>query len=491
MTITQDDKITVVGAGTMGAGIAQIAAQAGHVVQVIDAQAAALERGRETVSRGLAALVKRSQLSQYDADAIAARIGWSGDMAKVAESALVIEAIVERLDAKTGLFAAVAKHVGPQTILASNTSSLSIEQMAAQVSGPERFAGLHFFNPVPAMKLVELVPSSATANEVMNGLEALMHAWGKKPVRVKDVPGFIVNRVARPYYAEGFAAWSEGIEPEAVDHALEAAGGFRMGPLALADLIGHDINFAVARSVFEAYGGHTRFAVQPGQQALFDAGLLGRKNGKGVYDYAEALPKAALVDAAGASPPQTIEASHTAGAAEPLLALLVNAGLTVIRTPEVAADRVRVDGLTVALGDGRALSQRPDVAVLIDEARDWAATTTLVFSARNEGGSQLAAAMAAAVGKQALALPDRPGQLVLRTLAQLANSAYDALADDIADRNGIDTAMRFGANHPEGPLAWAARYGEERLAHVLQHIAQETGQAIYAPSPALLLAAAQ
>lgn len=480
MTIGTESIIAVVGAGTMGAGIAQVAAQAGHKVRVIDTQDAALDRGRQTVAKSLASLVKRGTIDEVGAAAIADRIDWSTDMASAAPAALAIEAIVERMDVKTGLFRSLAEHVGPDAILASNTSSLSIEAMADGVPGAERFAGLHFFNPVPAMKLVELIASSRTDIAVVDSLEALMRAWKKLPVRVRDVPGFIVNRVARPYYAEGFAALGEGVEPALIDHALESAGGFRMGPLTLADLIGHDINYTVACQVFDGYGSKARFRPQPSQQALHDAGQFGRKSGKGVYDYGADLPAPGFVTPGPA--PRSIEAANDAGGIAPLVTLAEAAGLPIVRTTDLAPGVLRIDGKLLALGDGRCLSDRSDVDILLDAARDFATTPTLIVTARDAEALSVAAGFAQSIAKRLLALPDRPGQLVLRTLAQLANAGFDALDDHVADAAGIDTAMRFGANHPQGPIDWARGFGRERLATVLSHIEAATGDPIYLPA---------
>ncbi|MES2495490.1 MAG: 3-hydroxyacyl-CoA dehydrogenase NAD-binding domain-containing protein [Pseudomonadota bacterium] len=483
MTIGTESIIAVVGAGTMGAGIAQVAAQAGHKVQVIDTQDAALDRGRQTVAKSLASLVKRGTIDEVGAAAIADRIGWSTDMASAAPAALVIEAIVERMDVKIGLFRALADHVAADAILASNTSSLSIEAMADGVPGPDRFVGLHFFNPVPAMKLVELIPSSHTASAVTDSLDALMRAWKKLPVRVRDVPGFIVNRVARPYYAEGFAALGEGIEPALIDHALESAGGFRMGPLTLADLIGHDINYTVACQVFDGYADKARFRPQASQQALHDAGQFGRKSGKGVYDYGTELPTQPFV--APGPAPRSIEVGSDAGAIAPLVVLIEAAGFTVEASADLAPGVMRIDGKSLAMGDGRRLADRPDIDILLDAARDLATTPTLIVTTRDVEALSVAAGLAQAIAKHVLALPDRPGQIVLRTLAQLANAGFDALDDDVADAAGVDTAMRFGANHPQGPIDWARGLGIPRLGEVLTHIAAATGDPIYAPSPSI------
>ena len=481
MEIESDSAIAVVGAGTMGAGIAQIAAAAGHAVIVIDTQPAGLERGRAGVAASLAGLVRRATLDEAGRAAIEGRIRWSGAIADAAGAALVVEAIVERLDAKTDLFAALAQAVRPDAILASNTSSLSIDAMARAVPGARRFIGLHFFNPVPVMKLVEVVPSAATDPAVVEAAMALMRAWGKRPVRVRDVPGFIVNRVARPYYAEGFMAWDEGIDPATIDHALTSAGGFRMGPLALADLIGHDVNYAVASSVYESYGGRTRFRPQASQQALVGSGRLGRKSGSGVYDYGADLPKPAL--ARSGTAPGAIRVSAQGGT---LAGLFRDSGLPVQDDDSLPSGVVSTDGARLAVGDGRLLAARDDADVLVDVARDGAAADTIVMTARDQASAAAAAGLVQAIGRTALFIPDRPGMLVLRTLAQLANAAADAVDDEVAGRAAIDEAMVSGANHPEGPLCWADRAGRGHVAAALTNIADATGDEMYRPSSLLV-----
>jgi 3-hydroxybutyryl-CoA dehydrogenase len=294
------------------------------------------------------------------------------------------------------------------------------------------------------------------------------------------VPGFIVNRVARPYYAEGFAALGEGIDPAIIDHALTGAGGFRMGPLALADLIGHDVNYAVARSVYDAYDGRTRFRPQTSQQALFDAGTFGRKTGSGVYDYAGEPPEPPLLRGAEKSTDLTI--GNGTVLLMPLVEAARSVGLAVGESPAVSAEILRINGTTAALGDGRTLAERPDVDVLIDHARDFGTASLLVVTTRNAAAASRIAGFTAAIGKSAVALPDRPGQIVLRTLAQLANAAADAVTDQVASAEGIDEAMRFGANHPEGPLGWANRIGTERVSAALDHIRAATGDPLYAPA---------
>jgi len=460
----------VVGAGAMGAGIAQVAAQAGARVSVTDVSEDALARGRTGVEKALADQVRKGRLEQAAADAVLGRIVWSTDLAAHADADLVVEAVVEDPGVKAALFAGLEGLVRPEAILATNTSSLSVTALARGLARPGRFVGMHFFNPAPVMKLVEVVSGAATDPAVAEAVFAAAKAWGKTPVRVRDVPGFIVNRVARPFYGEGLRAWGEGVgEPADIDHALKVCAGFRMGPLELADLIGHDVNSAVARSVYDACFGRTRFAPQQAQLELVAAGRLGRKSGSGVYDYGGDLPA-----------PRFVEAAPVAGD-EAAFARLA------------AGETVRADDVVVARADGRSAAawaaEHGAPVALIDWTRDLNAVETVVFAASDERARDAAAGLAAAAGKRALRLRDRPGGLVLRTLAQLANGAADAVRDRVAEPADIDRAMLFGANYPQGPLAWADQVGAGFVVRALDGIAQETGEEMYRPCEVLRRAA--
>jgi len=482
MTLRADSIIAIIGAGAMGSGIALVAAQAGHEVLVIDTQADALDRSRMTILGSLSKLVQRGKLTAEGMAQIETRLQWNADLAAAAPAHLVIEAIVEKLDVKTDLFIKLANIVATDAILATNTSSLPISAMSAVVPHPSRFAGLHFFNPVPVMKLVEVVPGPDTDEATTTQLLALTKAWGKVGVRVRDVPGFIVNRVARPYYAEGFAALGEGLDAASIDHALEAAGGFRMGPLALADMIGHDVNFTVAESVYEAYDHKTRFRPQPTQKALCDEGRFGRKSGRGVYDYSQpSLPAPAFVTTTTDAPKGVTFASEL-GLIAPMYDLTRTAGLVIRVDDALPANSFRVLDTVVALGDGRLLAERDGVDALLDHARDFAQSTCWIVTHRDGATADVVSSFAAKLGIKVVASPDRPGQIVLRTLVQIANAAADALTDEVATRIDIDSAMMFGANHPEGPLAWAERVGHGTARTALGHIAQATNDRMYAPS---------
>ena len=286
--------VAVIGAGTMGAGIAQVAAAAGHPVLLYDAFEGAAEKGLARIGQGLAKLVDRGKMTAADRDSLLARIVPVGGLADLAPAALVIEVIVENLEVKRQVFAELEDICGENAILATNTSSISVTAIGAALKRPERLVGMHFFNPAPVMKLVEIVSGLATAPEIAEVVHATATAWGKQAVHARSTPGFIVNRVARPFYAEGLRVVEEGAADVAtVDAVIKESGGFRMGPFELMDLIGHDVNYAVTQSVFEAYYQDQRFLPSLLQQELVQAGRLGRKSGRGFYDYAEGVEKPA------------------------------------------------------------------------------------------------------------------------------------------------------------------------------------------------------
>ncbi len=278
--------VGVVGAGAMGSGIAQIAAQNGHQVYIYDTQAAGLERSEKGLVKILNRLEEKGKISS--AQEVLGRIHFADNLKQLAGCGLVIEAIVENLDAKKSVFQLLESMLSAEAILATNTSSLSIASISAAVERPERVLGIHFFNPAPLMPLVEIIPSLTTSDEVTQRAKDLIDSWGKSTVIAKDTPGFIVNRVARPFYSESIKMLEEGVaDMVTIDWALEEIGGFRMGPFKLMDLIGHDVNYVVTETVWTQFYYDPRFKPSITQKRLLEAGLLGRKAGRGFYSYAE------------------------------------------------------------------------------------------------------------------------------------------------------------------------------------------------------------
>jgi len=277
--------VGVVGAGAMGSGIAQVAAQAGHPVIVYDTNGQALERAAEQLRKTLQKLEEKGKLES--AESVWSRITYSASLEDLKDAGLVIEAIVENLEVKKKVFAALEGIVGELTVLATNTSSLSVTSIASACQLSGRVIGIHFFNPAPLMALVEIIPAIQTSGQLVWDIRDLIRAWGKEPVIAKDTPGFIVNRVARPFYGEALRIYEEGLADMAtIDWAMKALGGFRMGPFELMDYIGHDVNYIVTETVFASFFYDNRYKPSFSQKRLLEAGWLGRKSGRGFYSYA-------------------------------------------------------------------------------------------------------------------------------------------------------------------------------------------------------------
>jgi len=281
-------KIGVIGSGSMGSGIAQVAATAGHEVMLYDNNPEALTKASAKLQKILNRLVEKGRITDAEAKAIFGRIYFVDQLSAYSECQLVIEAIIENLDIKKTVFREVETIVPKDCILASNTSSLSIASIAAACERPDQVIGIHFFNPAPLMKLVEIIPAIQTSTETLEQAQNMIDSWGKLTVLAKDTPGFIVNRVARPFYGEALRIYEEGIaDPVTIDWAMTALGGFRMGPFTLMDYIGNDINYTVTETVFKSFYYDPRYKPAFTQKRLSEAGYLGRKSGRGYYNYAE------------------------------------------------------------------------------------------------------------------------------------------------------------------------------------------------------------
>jgi 3-hydroxybutyryl-CoA dehydrogenase len=282
------EKIGILGAGTMGSGIAQVAATAGHSVVLVDINNEQLAKAKVALKSILDRLTEKGKISVDTANEIFQRIHFSNLIGDFANCALVIEAIVERIDIKKQAFTEIEKQVSETCIIASNTSSLSIASIGATLKNPSRVIGTHFFNPAPLMPLVEIIPAVQTQADTIEKTKNWMKSWGKTAVLVKDTPGFIVNRIARPFYGEALRIYEEGIADFAtIDWAMTDIAGFKMGPFTLMDYIGNDVNYAVTESVFAAFYFDPRFKPSFTQKRHAEAGFLGRKSGRGYYSYAE------------------------------------------------------------------------------------------------------------------------------------------------------------------------------------------------------------
>ncbi|TNE72825.1 MAG: 3-hydroxybutyryl-CoA dehydrogenase [Bacteroidetes bacterium] len=283
--------VGVLGAGTMGSGIVQVAAQNGHKVILVDLNEQILLKSKEQLANVMERLVAKGKMTEEAAHEVQSRITYSQDIHDFRECGMIVEAIIEDLSIKQHVFSQLEQLVSEDCILASNTSSLSIASIGAALNDPSKIIGIHFFNPAPLMPLVEIIPAVQTSTKTLNAAKFLIDSWGKVTVLCKDTPGFIVNRVARPFYGEALRIYEEGLADFAtIDWAMTELGGFRMGPFTLMDYIGNDVNYTVTETVFTAFYYDPRYKPSFTQKRHAEAGYLGRKSGRGYYDYAKELP---------------------------------------------------------------------------------------------------------------------------------------------------------------------------------------------------------
>ena len=287
-------KVAVLGAGAMGTGIGQIAVQNGCHVVYYDSFPGATDRSKASIEKIFNRLAEKGKITSQQKEEMLGRMQWSADIDAVSGADLVVEAVIEDLDVKKDLFAKVEPLLRSDAWLCTNTSSLSIAALSSGLTHPERFGGLHFFNPAPLMPLVEVVPGVKTGDDFTETMEALMLEWGKVPVVAKDTPGFIVNKVARPFYSEAIKLYEEGVASVAEIDAAVKSIGFRMGPFELTDLIGHDVNYTVTETVWSQFFYDPRFRPSITQKRLKEAGLFGRKIGRGFYNYASGMDAAVV-----------------------------------------------------------------------------------------------------------------------------------------------------------------------------------------------------
>lgn len=281
-------KTGILGAGSMGSGIAQVASQSGHEVVLVDTNAEQLEKAKTKLAKIMARLVEKGKVTEEEVVGIQSRITYSKSMNDFEGCGIVIEAIIENLEIKKTVFTELERICGEKTVLATNTSSLSVASIAGACENPERVLGVHFFNPAPLMPLVEIIPAVQTKDSIVQSTRDLIDSWKKVTVLAKDTPGFIVNRVARPFYGEALRIYEEGVADFAtIDWAMTELGGFRMGPFTLMDYIGNDVNYVVTETVFAAFYYDPRYKPSFTQKRHSEAGWYGRKSGRGYFDYSE------------------------------------------------------------------------------------------------------------------------------------------------------------------------------------------------------------
>ncbi|SDM95084.1 3-hydroxyacyl-CoA dehydrogenase [Actinacidiphila guanduensis] len=497
--VDRSSAVAVVGAGTMGQGIAQVALVAGHPVLLFDAVPGRAEAAVDAVAGRLDRLAAKGRIGASEHKAALARLAAADRLADLAPAALVVEAVVEDLAVKQRLFAELEDIVAADCLLATNTSSLSVTAVAAALRRPGRLVGMHFFNPAPLLPLVEVVAGAAGDAQAVTTACDTAAAWDKVPVRCTDTPGFLVNRVARPFYAEALRVYEErAADPATVDALLRESGGFAMGAFELTDLIGQDVNEAVTRSVWEAFGRDPKFAPSLAQRRLVESGRLGRKSGRGWYPYGDERAHGDAVQPHTAEPamaPGYVTVRGTLGPAGALPGLLREARIEVREEPAAPGERtgaiVLPGGTPLHLADGR-LPGAP--AIQFDLALDYRAAGRIAI-APSAGVHADAVAEATglfqALGKEVSVVRDVPGMVVARTAAMLVDFALDTVAREVATPQDVDTAMRLGVNYPLGPLEWGERVSLTYVRDLLDalHVWYPSGR--YAPCPELRRRAAR
>ncbi|MDC9589083.1 3-hydroxyacyl-CoA dehydrogenase [Xenorhabdus sp. XENO-10] len=498
--------IAVIGAGTMGIGIAQVAAQAGHSVLLFDVNGEAVSQALDNLRTRLHQRVEAGKAEASTTAALLQRITQVNALHALASCGLVIEAIVEQLEAKQNLFQQLESICSNQTLFASNTSSLSITAIASVLSIPQRMAGLHFFNPAPLMRLVEIVQGLETSPRTVATLKTLVTGWKKQPVICRSTPGFIVNRIARPFYAEALRALEEQIAaPATLDAILKESGGFAMGPLQLMDLIGHDVNYAVTESLFHTFHGDPRFQPSLQQKELVDANHLGRKRGRGFYVYdvkrkdAQPQPKIEPKQSRTQKQPLRIKATGNWATLPHFVTLLQKPELQQygIIFEESKNDRfhsptLQINDVLLALTKGRTCAQIADEVrapvMQFDLSANHQSASIITLSAACQNTPQQTAKVIGflqSLGKQVIHLPDYPALLTMRTVAMLCNEALDVINKGIASAEDIDLAMYHGVNYPIGPLAWGNQLGWKHILSTLENLQKFYGESRYRPAPLL------
>ncbi len=502
--------IGVVGAGTMGAGIAQLACRSGARTLLHDPLAEALARGTQAVHDGLNKEASRGKLTAERAREAAERLEPVDGLERLSACELVIEAAPERLDVKHELYARLSEIVSEDCVLASNTSSLPITAVAAGASHPERVVGMHFFNPAPLMRLLEVIAGVLSSERALALADATGEAMGKDVIRAADGPGFLVNRCNRPFGLEALRLLAERIgDVESIDRIVRMGGGFRMGPFELSDLVGVDTGFDVSKSFYELSFGEPRWRPSPIQARQVAAGLHGRKTGRGYYDYSgEGSHRPADPDPPRAAAPGDGEAVVVIGGENVLAGQLREAareaGYEVhsphepqTELPALIVECGAPGGEPAPRGGPRlVLCDRGSLATLdpggpsvgfhalppFDRCR-------MVELTRSESSSPAAVARAerffAALGKHVEWVGDAPGLVLGRIVCQVINESAFALGEGVGSAQDIDTGMVLGMAHPRGPFAWAREIGLEHVLAVLEGLWSEYREERYRPAPAL------
>ncbi len=481
-----DLTLAVIGTGVMGRGIAQIAAQAGIRTLLHDIRPGAAREAKDAISQQLSQLAEKGRLDRDAAARAEASLVIADSPAALSPCHIVIEAIVENLDAKRELFRALEATVAGDCLLATNTSSLSVTAIAAACRRPERVGGFHFFNPVPLMKVVEVVDGLLTAPWVGEALTALALRCGHKPVRAKDTPGFIVNHAGRGYGTEALRILGEGIaEFHAVDRILRDCAGFRMGPFELFDLTGLDVSHPVMESIYRQYYEEPRFRPSPVTGQRLNAGLLGRKSGRGFYRHENGRQEEIAEPPAPAARPAGVWVSR-AGLGAKLVELLRKLGAHTDRGVRPAAQSLCLiaplgwDATTTAIEEELDPTRTLAVDCLFAPDKRRTLMTTPVTTAAMRAAAH---GLLAGDGVPVSVIGDSPGFVAQRVIAQIVNIACDIAQQRIASPGDIDAAVVLGLAYPQGPLAWGDAIGPARILTILDALHDFYGDPRYRASP--------
>ncbi len=474
-----DYVVGVVGAGAMGQGIIQVSVQGGMRTLIFDAKPGAAEAARKSVAGRIERLVEKERIGQDEAQAAIDRMEVVDDVAAFSPCDAVIEAIIEDLEIKRETFGKVEAAVGADCLIASNTSSIPIASIARACERRGRIAGLHFFNPVPLMKLVEVIRAAETTDATVEALTALGKRFGRTPVTVKDSPGFLVNMGGRAFTTEGLRIAHEGVAtPAQVDAIMRDCRHFRMGPFELMDLTGIDVNYPVSMIVYEGYLHDPRLKTAPNHKAMADAGLFGRKAGRGWYDYEDGKPldRPSPDHVPEAEPPETVQLAE---ADERLEAFLAEIGVAVGRSGPFVAAPMGEDATHVSLRTGVA----HEALVCIDLTGDISQRVTLMTApGADPAALDMVAAAVIRSGRAVTAIKDSPGFVAQRLSAMIANLGCYMAEIGLATPADIDLAMQLGLNYPLGPLALAEDMGAGETLQVLEQLQAITGEDRYRPS---------
>lgn len=484
--------VGIIGCGVMGRGIAQIAVLAGAQVWLCDSRAGAATAARAELQATFAKLVEKGKLDQAKAAAAGEHLHACEALEQLADCHVIVEAIVEDLSVKKSLFTTLEGIIGPDTILASNTSSLSVTAIAAGMQHPERIAGFHFFNPVPLMKIVEAIGGLMTAPEIVDYLIALGRHWGHTAVRAKDTPGFIVNHAGRGYGTEGMRLLAEEVTTIAtLDKILRDTAGFRLGPCELIDLTGLDVSHPVMESIYHQYYEEPRFRPQGLTRQMLTAGLLGKKVGHGFYRYDKDGKKEAPANdddpAQTAARPSSVWLSRARPElAERVAAIVAEAGIALEHgtgpsdTALCIVTPLGDDATTCCVREGLDGKRTVGIETLLDMSR-----RRVVMSTPATDGAYLdmARGLLGADGTAVSVIRDSAGLVTQRVVAHIVNIACEIAQQGIADPADIDRAVTLGLGYPLGPLQWGDQIGINTVLTILKNLQEQTGDARYRPCP--------